>query len=454
MSSVREGARIHCGTFDAEQFWRDPHLAKLPGFADPENLRIVSAMDELLFTFCRPADALITRQAMDRSHKQYLSAVGFDFHSNRADLDASFEQRNKSMLQLIAEADPAELADCVFQGAELEPFAVIPYTREAAENLGLQARVPDLDIIRRVNTKVYSTKMKERLGLPNYGVIVNNSEALKETGYRLLQEGAFLVKDNYGVSGSGNLMIDSPGVLERIAAHMAGQEKKGKLLEFILEPYMDKDCDFSCQFVIEESGECRILSLQKLANTEFAYTESYTPEPEFKDYLERRHYFKLMHQIAGELHKDGYFGHVCIDSMTLKSGGLVPIVEINARKSMSLIKHRMDLFLSRYGVQGNLRYFALNGTNPVLEFEDVLSGLEKENLLFLPGKNTGILPLTANTLTVNRRRDQPYKGRIYVSLIGRDAGERQELAHRLQLLFMKLSLHGMKDGIQKVAGGA
>jgi hypothetical protein len=52
---------VHLGTFDAEAFWRDPELARLPALPDPAAERIVSAMDELLFPACQPGDLLITR---------------------------------------------------------------------------------------------------------------------------------------------------------------------------------------------------------------------------------------------------------------------------------------------------------------------------------------------------------------------------------------------------------
>ncbi|MFD1906532.1 hypothetical protein ACFSQ7_25010 [Paenibacillus rhizoplanae] len=55
-------------------------------------------------------------------------------------------------------------------------------------------------------------------------------------------------------------------------------------------------------------------------------------EEEERMVLERAGYFDVMIQVANDLFKDGYFGPVCIDSMVLKDGTLVPIVEINARK--------------------------------------------------------------------------------------------------------------------------
>ncbi|WP_159886784.1 hypothetical protein [Paenibacillus puerhi] len=434
--------KIHCGTFDAEQYWRDPHLAKLPGLTDSENLRIVSVMDELLFTFCSPSETLITRKAMNRAHKQYLAEIGFRFQSNSFDLDGELKEQGKSMLQLLFETDTDmfALGNLAMENVELEPFAAIPFTREASERHGFVCRIPDMETIRKVNTKTYSTEMKERLDLPNISLIVNHSFELQEVGAKLLREGSFLIKDNYGVSGKGNLLIDSPSILERIIAYTASQEKKGKFSQFVVEPYLDKQTDFSCQFVIDEYGESRILSLQKLANDEFAYQESYTPEPEFVDFLERAGYFELMRSTAEQLYRDGYYGHVCVDSMQLKNGELVPLVEINARKSMSLIKNQMDQYLAPQELKGNLRYYSITSTNAGLQFIDLLTGMEEAGILYKQGQLAGIIPLTANTLTINRKPGKPYKGRIYVSMVGQHESARKEMHQRLNSLFAELSL--------------
>src|SRR5512143_1345868 len=78
---------VHLGTFDAEAFWRDSDLARLPALPDPAAGRIVAAMDELLFPTCQPGDLLLTRLPMDASLADYLERIGFVFERNRAALD-------------------------------------------------------------------------------------------------------------------------------------------------------------------------------------------------------------------------------------------------------------------------------------------------------------------------------------------------------------------------------
>ena len=78
--------RVFCGTFEAETYWREADLAKLPALPDRNSSRIVEAMDEMLFAFCDPGDTVLTAKCMNDAHADYLHAIGFQFNRNRFDL--------------------------------------------------------------------------------------------------------------------------------------------------------------------------------------------------------------------------------------------------------------------------------------------------------------------------------------------------------------------------------
>lgn len=432
--------RVHCGVFDVEQLWRDPKLSKLPGFSSPENERIVSVMDELLFVFCRPGDRLLTRKAMDPAHRQYLNAIGFSGTCNEFDLETTPGDRDRHLFRLLDESAESRLADFLPAEATLEPFAVVPEIFSFCSRFGLSAQMPPMEAVRRVNTKTYSAEMRDRLGLPNMATVVHSSDELRSAGTGALAAGAILIKDDYGVSGQGNLKVDTPETLERVASYIAQQERKGRSTTFVMEPFLDKIGDFSCQLHIDEFGETRMISVQQLANAEFAYQQSVTPDPSFLERLRRDGYFDTMHRLAAELYRDGYYGHICVDSMLLRDGALVPIVEINARKSMSLIKHRLDAKFQDDRMQGSMRYYSLNLSNADRAFEDVLFALERHRALYDPQRGTGAIPLTANALAINRRPDQPYRGRLYAYIAANGPEERQLYDERIREVFQSLSM--------------
>jgi hypothetical protein len=418
--------RIFCGTFEAEAYWREPDIARLPSLPDRSSSRIVEAMDEMLFAFCDPGESVLTAKQMNDAHVDYLHAAGFQFRHNHFDLSPPDDERG---------ADGAELPPSVFQrmregrlsnrleaffagGGRLEPFAVLPGTTEVANRFRLAGRFPSQDVIRLVNTKSYSLRMRERIGVLNVGVIVDDVASMLDAASKLLQAGPFLIKDDYGVSGKGNLLIETERTLQRIARYLSEQTANGRRVRFILEPYLPKSSDFSCQFRVEAGGSVTVFCVQELINIGLAFGTACTARPEFLATLERDNYFELIEKIGQFMYQDGYCGDVCVDSMILQGGQLAPLVEINARKSMSLIKHAMDRHLKKMGRRGCLTQIsAVN--DRATSFSGLLELLDRENVLFTAERESGILPLTAGTMYPRSATAplKPVRGRLYIEAV-------------------------------------
>lgn len=456
---------LHMGAFEAELYWREDDLATLPALPDKEAEKIVTAMDELLFTFCQPGDLLFTRYAIEPAQREYIHQLGFSVYGNVQDLEmdtskvkdqilagqdqtmaginrlstgkqAGMSARPVSVFQWMEQQDEHLAEQFPLATMTLDPFAWIPHIKEVNQRFGIGYHAPELEVVKRVNTKHYSAQMKQKLNLSGVGVLVESSEELVEKGSEWLNEGSFLIKDNYGVSGKGNMLIDSPELLIRIGHGLHKQEEKGKKVQFLIEKYLQKERDFSCQFYIDAQGNIEMLSVQWLANSQFAYRESLSPDPAFMMRLEQEGYFILMEQIGKELYQDGYFGHVCIDSMVLQDGSLEPMVEINARKSMSLIKHQMDQYLRTYGLVGNMTNYNVSHTGEV-SHEQLLHLLEQANLLYLPNRQQGIIPLTSSALHINHRfrnDSKKHKGRIYLSVVASHDYIKQQLLTQFEQL--------------------
>lgn len=426
--------RIHCGTFEAEACWREPDLAALPSLPDRAGASIVDAMDELLFAFCAPGDRLLTRRPLDDAFADYLFSLGFRFGRNRFEVrtgppGSGDGPRAANVFEALAgEFAPPELGEFLAGGGRFEPFAVVPGLEEATARYGLAGRFPSGAAVREVNAKSYSVRMREKLGIPNPAVFVESAERLAREGEELLRRGPFLIKDDYGVSGKGNLLVDSGRTLARITEYLARQGRSGKRIRFVLEPLLPRESDFSCQFRIGEAGEFELLSVQRLSNEGFAFGGSHTAGGDLLRRLEDSGYFPLMEEIGRNLHADGYFGDVCVDSMTLRSGEVAPLVEINARKSMSLIKCYADRYLAAGGMTGSLLPLTLVHDGSV-GFAELLERFDAAGLLYRGDGREGVMPLTAGTLYADADRDRreaagpapgaggrPFKGRWYVAV--------------------------------------
>nr|VFK63476.1 MAG: hypothetical protein BECKUNK1418G_GA0071005_10343 [Candidatus Kentron sp. UNK]VFK70825.1 MAG: hypothetical protein BECKUNK1418H_GA0071006_10404 [Candidatus Kentron sp. UNK] len=461
MSNQGHKHALHLGDFDSERFWRDTELARLPGIPDKQAERIVSVMDELLFSACdRYAcagpnsqardDVLITRRPMQAAHKEYLWEIGFRFRNNEKPVIAPQSHLyHEAVCALLPEhAEESYFSSLLADSAWAAFYSVLPTTQRLCEHFAIPSTIPNVDAVIRANSKCYSHRLAADLLGERYGVLAHSARGLETQGRRLLATTPFLVKDAFGVSGKGNVSIDSPRLLERITRYLIEQENKGKQTRFLLEPLLDKVLDFSCQLYIHPEGAADIVSVQQMHNAGFAFAAIETADQAFMEQLEGSGYLNHMESVAARLYREGYFGPVCVDSMLLEDGGIRAMVEINARESMGFINHYVDHFLQQFGKQGSLEFFSL-GLPWDIGFEEVLERMRQTGILFEQNNPEGVLPLSANTLTINRPdetgdRDAPadtlYKGRLYVSIVASDMARRLDLKQRLQAVFRKLGI--------------
>ncbi|KAA8746141.1 hypothetical protein [Paenibacillus sp. UASWS1643] len=440
---------IHCGSFEAERYWRDPNLAVLPSLSDRQAMAVTEAMDELLFVFCNDGDILLTRNVMDSAQLDYIRSIGFDIGTNRKPWLENVEQitecQQLNVFELFNACTSKKLLLQTFpERSKIEAFAVLPGVVEIIQRCRLASRVPEQSIVQKINAKSYSLAMRDKLDIRNVGVIVEGIPRLIEEGSRMLRAGSILLKDEYGVSGKGNLSIDSTKSLLRIAKYLETQVAKGKTVRFILEPLLDRKTDFSCQFRISEEGKVTILSIQQLQNNGYAFGASFTMGAASVDRLLHLGYMDQMQQIGASLYQEGYFGDVCVDSMILQDETVEPIVEINARKSMSLIKHAVDCSMVANKLYSCLTQFTLLLPSD-FNYEAFLDNLRNRQLLYDLGRMTGIVPLSSGTLLSSKRgststSSKSTKGRLYVAVIYENEAQMDGLITGLKKSLSKAGL--------------
>jgi len=455
-------AKMVMGTFDPETRWRDPDLARLPAMPDKDSESIVLCMDELLFPFCGLNDVLYSRCKINPALHEYLNGLGFSF-GTRYHFDLNEEK------ELLPEPDLFK--SCMFrlagellqqtksQGEEMfsrsfnivSPYAITSDTEAYLHAAVPSGSLPDLDTVVRVNSKLYSNRLLVRIGEKCYGMEANSAAEIETVGSAFLKQGPYLLKDPFGVAGKGNMLIDSESIQRRIADHLHKQEERGLRSQFLLEPLLKKKTDFSSHWFIKESGEAEFISVQRMINHQQNYSGSIKADEIFISLLDNAGYFNVMEKALRQLAEDGYHGFVCFDSMILEDGEVVSIVEINARKSMGLINAYLDKCWETYGHSGWLTFLSL-GLPEGFEFETLLHVLRASELLLTTPSGYGVVPLSSNTVMINEiltrrrmaegtqnKRGMP-KGRLYVSVVGRDDEHRSELINSLRQVLADLSV--------------
>ncbi|WP_294343026.1 hypothetical protein [uncultured Clostridium sp.] len=430
--------------FNSEKYWETEGYTKLPAISDSTSNNIILCMDELMFPFLNKGDLLVTRFKFNNILKTYLNSIGFQFNCTE---DMHIEGNGNIFEEISENKDTIdEIKKYIDEDTVLSSYSIIPSYNKVAELLNIKCKEINCDVIKNINSKVYSYQLNKKLKANYEGAIISNSNEILEQ-YKILNKGnGVVLKEPYGVSGKGNLFINSEAILNRVVRFISSQEKKGLKTSLIMEPFLEKEEDFSCQFNIREDGEFSLVSVQKMLNFKFNYGGSYKADEDFIKWLEDKGYIDMMKKVGIALYNDGYFGDVCVDSMILKNGEIVPIIEINGRKSMGFINNAMDKYLEQFGLKSHLCFFNI-GYKGKITFNEIFEYLDEEKLLFNPARESGVIPMSANTVFINRDIDKEfdeekvYKGRFYLSIATKSISEVANIENELRNIFRRLSIN-------------
>lgn len=415
IDSVRESSlgTLVIGTFPAEHFWDDKSVARLPSIVASSRL-VVGAMDELLLSLCGPDDLLVSRYPLNPVYQDYLCTIrnsptqcisvlmGPD--DNRDEPD----QSTASLLLNICEHD-VHIRSRLSAISRFRAYAVNEDVKNLACSLKLTEFLPQVNAVIKVNSKRFAKEVTEIL-LPGscQGFHSENINDLTTKSREFLKHGAVVFKEDFGVSGKGNLMIETPRRLDRVLGYLQRQLNEGKCLSLIVEPFFNKMLDFSCHFDLAIDGEMQFRAVQFMLNQGFGYAGSAPCSDAFCSFLDKSNYFRVIELVAKLISEQGYFGPVCIDSMVLKDNSIIPVVEINARYSMGRICN--DLIASLEDSQHEFRLISLTlGRLTPLSFEELILILKNKEQLLRTGGEQGVCPLSANMLDLH---DSPITGRI------------------------------------------
>jgi hypothetical protein len=388
---------VHFGTFNAERWWRPTDLAELPAVRAGRDA-VVATMDEVLVAGCAPGDLLITRRPLSPAVRQSLADADIYFdHLPAEGVEPSDDPCPVEELP-VERLLVADLALAALAGAydEVRPYAVLPDTVSLFALWGRHGQVPPAEIVTRVNTKTWSNALVRKLGLPGCARVVRSVDelscAVRDCGPMVL------IKDPYGVSGSGILRVSSPGVLRAIQRVLRRQEADGRRVELLVQPELPKRCDFSGHLRLERDGTARILGVQVMANHGFRHLGSGPAGPELLSLLASQEYQKVLYEVGAALAAEGYWGPVGVDSMVLEDNTLVPVLEINARNSLGLLALLAGQRVAHTGLVCHLWQLGLT-VGPDRSVEDVVAALRKADVLYRGGARAGVLVLGGGSLS-------------------------------------------------------
>ena len=399
---------VYLGNFEVEEQWARGERS-LPRVHDPNGTAVVNRMDEFAMLLAGKGDHVLLKAAPDPSYLDYLTGIGVDLPTIHV---PGVQEPRRFVTEDVLD-DPALLATLsglAAEGCRLVAHGVSEVEEALAGKSGLPLAAPDAVTCKSVNSKVYSRRVVDDLGLrqprgwacstqEELAAAVTEAAALVRSGVKVA------VKEAFGVSGKGIAVVDNERRLDRLFRLLS--RKADTRASFVIEAWVSKTTDLNYQFTVGRDGTVRFDFVKEAVTESGVHKGHRMPARLTQDQTDE---LRAVSRLLGErLSADGYFGVVGVDAMVDPDGGLYPVTEINARHNMSTYQVSLQ---ERFVGQDKLamaRHYPLRLAAP-LPFEAVRRSLA--GLVLERAGGNGLL--VNNFATVNAAAGpDTFTGRLY-----------------------------------------
>jgi Pre ATP-grasp domain/Carbamoyl-phosphate synthase L chain, ATP binding domain len=401
--------------FEVESQWAHGHQG-LPAAPFSSAPQMVRRMEELGALLAGPDDFLVLSQPLDPEFRAYVRDLGLSLPTEVIPerLPGSFLTTEAVFASPLVLARLRELGQ---SRAYLMPMGCSALEQKVAEVTGLRLAGADADTAERVNGKIYGRRLTERAGLrPVPGTscetVAELADCLRDYEASL-DERPVVVKDSFGVSGKGLVVLDTAAKARRLLAmaeRRARRQGTGRL-EVVVEEWLPKRCDLNYQITIGRTGEVR-LDFIKEALTAAGVHKGHLMPPALTGGQVGEIEIAAQ-RVGAALFRDGYHGVAGIDAILGDDGTVYPVLEINARLNMSTYQGNCAERFHRPGWVALARHYAVHLTAPCT-FGAVTAALA--GLLDPASPDGGLVITCFGTINALAGTREPFAGRLYTML--------------------------------------
>ena len=433
MGNADRTSLVLLGNFEVENQWAqgEPRL----GGSVARTAALVNRMDEFALLLGGEQDHVVLKSYPDLDYLEFLQGLGFGLPA----IHTVSEQHPDRTVTEDALTDAGLLAGLsrIPAPVALAPHGISVLEEELAKRTGMTLTGPSAAVCKAVNSKVYSRRLAERIGLrqPTGWACETQEEldaALPEAE-KLLEAGeVLLIKEAFGVSGKGIATVESQQRLRRVTQLLRrSAERLGtNRVNVVVERLVVKTSDLNYQFTVGSDGSVCFDFVKEAHTVRGVHHGHRFPVP--LTGAQRASLEVAAARIGHELAADGYYGVVGVDAMLEPGGGVLPIVEINARNNMSTYQRRIEAEFMKPGQLALAKHYVLQLTAPI-GFAAVSECLG-ELLLARPGQS-GLVVNNFATVNAASGAAGGFHGRLYGVLLGADDCEVErmdaEVARRL-----------------------
>ncbi|MGA9993797.1 MAG: hypothetical protein WBP93_00140 [Pyrinomonadaceae bacterium] len=216
------------------------------------------------------------------------------------------------------------------------PWGWTPSAARLGERMGALMHPIPFEIVARVNSKLWSHALEVELGIAQRGsATASTFSELQEAVARAcpFDDDKWVIKSPFGFAARDRVLGRGPSIAEAQAKWCLKRFAKGETL--IFQPWLEVIREYGVVLEIAPDGAIEIHGISDLqtngAGTGTGYILGRPPSPSRAKELER-----IARIVCERLFKEGYYGPVGIDALE-HSGGLHPLLEINARYTMGFV---------------------------------------------------------------------------------------------------------------------
>lgn len=415
--------------FEVENEWAHNYVG-LPVPRLSTTTPTVQRMEELGALLAEPIDHLLLGKELDGGYRRYVERLGFGLPTELVAQKAGVPDAGTSQLVLGSPKLLRQLSELAEQGAFLMPMGTSAQEQKITDATGLRMAVPDADTFERVNSKIYSRRLVEDLGLraiPGYAC-ETVGELRDALGDGPSKDQPVIVKDAFGVSGKGLVVLDSPTKAQRLLRMVDQRARRTGIeaLHVVVERFLAKRFDLNYQLTIDRGGRVR-LAFIKEALTVGGVHKGHIMPPALTA-TQHQEIAEVAERIGVRLHADGFFGVVGVDALLGADDLVYPVLEINARLNMSSYQGRVTERFLRPGHAALAKHYPLRLCCPVSfdEVHEALGGLAAP-----PEGGTGLIITCFGTVNAQAATSTPFDGRLYAVLLAADRTALTELDARV-----------------------
>ena len=292
---------------------------ELGGFATDNLARAAAEMTALFVPVGTTGDRVLIDTRVPEEYFNYLSSLGL-------------------------ECPRAIQADEQCQGCDPVVWGHNEQSVARLGKLGVESHHPDLEVIRKVNSRLFGHKLCTELGLGVPDSLALATFDSVETALASWNRFPLVIKPAFGNAGYGFMTKESAELSDHEHARLV--ETLNTCGGVTLEPWLERVTDISTRFELLPDGVVEGLSHHQChanaAGTFFADLLDPADETVTKW---REQLDNAAGGVAQALHNEGYFGPVGLDSFVWRDSDgterLAPVIEINARHAVSTIAYAL-----------------------------------------------------------------------------------------------------------------